>query len=100
MAQVWYQLHRPDNLRDEMLLSWILWIKLLSVSSCGIGCRATAKRIGRLPQAISRARRVCLEIALCNDWKWFATFTIAKDNYDRKNLEGYYDKFSEVFLCK
>lgn len=53
------------------------------------------KHEDKLPQAISRARRVCLEIALCNDWKWFATFTIAKDNYDRKNLEGYYDKFRE-----
>ena len=49
----------------------------------------------KLPQALSRARRVVLELAICNDWKWFATFTIAKDNFDRKNLEGYYQRFSE-----
>lgn len=49
----------------------------------------------KLSQAISRARRVCLELALCNEWKWFATFTIAKDNYDRKNLDGFYERFSE-----
>lgn len=49
----------------------------------------------KLPQALSRARRVCLELALCNEWKWFATFTIAKDNYDRKNLDGFYERFSE-----
>lgn len=49
----------------------------------------------KLPQALSRARRVCLELALCNDWKWFATFTIAKDNFDRKNLDGFYERFSE-----
>lgn len=49
----------------------------------------------KLPQALSRARRVCLELALCNDWTWFATFTIAKDNYDRKNLDGFYERFSE-----
>ena len=49
----------------------------------------------KLPQSISRARRVCLEYALCNDWKWFATFTIAENNYDRKNLKGFYEKFSE-----
>ena len=49
----------------------------------------------KLPQALSRARRVCLELALCNEWKWFATFTIAKDNFDRKNLDGFYERFSE-----
>lgn len=49
----------------------------------------------KLPQALSRARRVCLELALCNDWKWFATFTIAKNNFDRKNLDGFYERFSE-----
>ena len=32
---------------------------------------------------------------MCNEWKWFATFTIAKDNYDRKNLDGFYERFSE-----
>jgi hypothetical protein len=53
------------------------------------------KHDDKLPQAISRARRVCLELALCNDWKWFATFTIAENNYDRKNLDGYYTKFKE-----
>ena len=53
------------------------------------------KHIDKLPQSLSRARRVCLELALCNEWKWFATFTIAKDNFDRKNLDGFYDRFSE-----
>lgn len=49
----------------------------------------------KLPQALSRARRVCLELALCNEWKWFATFTIAKNNHDRKNLDGFYERFTE-----
>lgn len=53
------------------------------------------KHEDKLPQALSRARRVCLELALCNEWKWFATFTIAKDNFDRKNLDGFYERFSE-----
>lgn len=51
----------------------------------------------KLPQALSRARRVVLELALCNEWKWFATFTIAKDNFDRKNLDCFYERFSEWF---
>lgn len=49
----------------------------------------------KLPAALSRARRVCLEIALCNEWKWFCTFTIAENNFDRKNLDGYYKRFKE-----
>lgn len=65
---------------------------------CGIAGRTKEdgyKHDDKLPQALSRARRVCLELALCNEWKWFATFTIAKDNYDRKNLDGFYERFSE-----
>lgn len=53
------------------------------------------KHEDKLPAALSRARRVCLELALCNDWKWFCTFTIAENNYDRKNLDGYYKRFKE-----
>lgn len=53
------------------------------------------KHEDKLPAALSRARRVCLELALCNDWKWFATFTIAESNHDRKNLDGFYERFSE-----
>lgn len=51
----------------------------------------------KLPAALSRARRVCLELALCNEWKWFCTFTIAQNNFDRKNLDGYYKRFKEWF---
>lgn len=49
----------------------------------------------KLPQALSRARNVCLQLALCNEWKWFATFTIAKNNFDRKNLDGFYERFTD-----
>lgn len=49
----------------------------------------------KLPQALARARKVCLELALCNEWKWFCTFTIASSNFDRKNLDGFYSRFSE-----
>lgn len=63
-------------------------------------CAVRTKEYGfkyddKLPQSLSRARKVCLEYALCNEWKWFATFTIAKDNFDRKNLDGFYERFSE-----
>lgn len=35
---------------------------------------------------LSRARRVVLELALCNDWKYFCTFTLDKEKYDRYDL--------------
>lgn len=37
--------------------------------------------------SVSRAKRTVLELALCNDWKYFATFTLDKAKYDRYNLE-------------
>ena len=64
----------------------------------GFSCREKGEQFkhdDKLPQALSRARRVCLELALCNDWIWFATFTIAQDNFDRKNLDKFYERFSE-----
>lgn len=47
----------------------------------------------KLSQSVSRAKRVILELALCNEWKWFCTFTIAKDNFDRSNLQDFYKRF-------
>ena len=46
-------------------------------------------------QAISRAKRVVLENALCNDWDWFATFTLNPEKYDRYNLDKFYKDFSQ-----
>ena len=47
----------------------------------------------KLDPAISRARRTVLELGLCNDWKYFATFTIADDKHDRKDLQTFHSRF-------
>lgn len=69
--------------------------------------KSTAPRLGpvidkqkergtsKLDSAVSRARRVVLELALCNDWKYFCTFTIAEKNCDRKDLAAWHKKFSQ-----
>lgn len=62
--------------------------------------KETRRHDEKLYAALSRARRVCLEVALCNEWKWFCTFTIAKDNFDRKNLDGFYRAFKEWLKYK
>lgn len=49
----------------------------------------------KLDASISRAKRTILELALCNNWQWFCTFTIAKNNYDRKNLAVWRDSFTQ-----
>lgn len=49
----------------------------------------------KLDSSLSRSRRVVLELALCNDWKYFCTFTIAKENYDRKDLSLWHKDFSQ-----
>ena len=41
----------------------------------------------KLDPAISRARRSVLELGLCNDWKYFVTFTFDKEKHDRSNLD-------------
>ena len=49
----------------------------------------------KMDQAISRAKRVVLEKALCNDWEWFGTFTLDKDKYDRFDLDKFYKDFTQ-----
>lgn len=49
----------------------------------------------KLESAISRARKVVLELALCNKWEWFGTFTLDKNKYDRYNLDSWYKDFSQ-----
>ena len=49
----------------------------------------------KLDPAISRARRTVLELGLCNDWKYFATFTIAKEKHDRRDLQSFHKRFTQ-----
>lgn len=47
-----------------------------------------------LHSSISRAKRVILEIALCNQWDYFCTFTLSS-KYDRFDLHSWYKEFSQ-----
>lgn len=38
----------------------------------------------KLDASLSRSRRVVLELALCNDWAYFCTFTLGGSRYDLK----------------
>ena len=46
--------------------------------------------LGRHSGNIRRASATIEELALCNDWSWFATLTLSPDNYpDRKDLDAF-----------
>lgn len=49
----------------------------------------------KLVQSLSRARRVVLELAMCNDWAYFCTFTLDKTKYQRDDLPKFHKDFSQ-----
>lgn len=51
----------------------------------------------KLASSLSRARRVVLELALCNDWRYFCTFTLDPSKFDRSSLQ-YFDVRFKQFL--
>ena len=49
----------------------------------------------KLDNNISRARTSVRELAMCNEWQWFATFTLNKDKQDRYNLDAFHKKLAK-----
>lgn len=48
----------------------------------------------KLDSSISRARRVVLELALCNHWDYFCTFTLSS-SHDRFDLQVWFKSFAQ-----
>lgn len=51
----------------------------------------------RLACNLSRARSTIYELALCNDWEWFLTFTLDPQKYDRSDLKTFQQDLSRFF---
>lgn len=49
----------------------------------------------KLSQSLSRARRIVLELALCNDWAYFCTFTLDESKYKRDDLPKFHKDLSQ-----
>lgn len=49
----------------------------------------------KLDSSLSRARKTILELALCNDWKFFCTFTLDPVKGDRQDLNTWHKKFTQ-----
>lgn len=61
----------------------------------------------RFDSSISRTRSRIRELALCNDWEWFATFTLSPEKNDRfdlaefvKNFGYWVGNYNKKFGCK
>lgn len=50
---------------------------------------------GKYSQSISRAKSVIYQVAICNDWEWFVSFTIDPKKYDRYSFKPFYEKFTQ-----
>lgn len=53
------------------------------------------KNDNKLIQSLSRARRTVLELALCNDWAYFCTFTLDGTKYKRDGLPKFHKDFTQ-----
>lgn len=49
----------------------------------------------KLDENISRAKSTIFELALCNPWEWWCTFTLNPHKYDRFNLEQYHKEITQ-----
>lgn len=78
-------------------------VKVSMLSSCRVGgyeddIQYSAKgsvNDCKLSNNLSRAKTRVKELALCNSWKYWCTFTISPDKYDRYNLEVYRKDFAK-----
>ena len=50
---------------------------------------------GKCDAAISRAKSVIYQVAVCNDWDYFCTFTLSPEKFDRYDFRPFYAKFSQ-----
>ena len=51
----------------------------------------------KLEESRIRAQRTIIEIALCNHWDYFVTFTISPDRFNRHDLHSIWLKLSQWF---
>lgn len=49
----------------------------------------------KLDYNLSRAKNAVFELAMCNPWRYWGTFTMDKEMNDRNDLKGYYKKFTQ-----
>lgn len=56
----------------------------------------------KLDNNVWRSKQKIFELAFCNPWEWFVTFTIDKSKFNRTDLKKYYKHFTQFIrdYCK
>lgn len=57
--------------------------------------KANNEKAEKLKANVRRAKNRVYELAMCNEWEYFATFTINGDKWPRNKLHEFYQKFSK-----
>lgn len=59
------------------------------------GKRNSAKYDAKLSQSLSRTRARIFELAMCNPWEYWVTFTLSPENGDRQDIKTYKARLSK-----
>lgn len=77
----------------DQIYKVVQWYRLRGLV---IGPKTAAKHYDhKLDASLSRAKSVVLQLALCNEWDYFCTFTISGAKYDRSDLPAWRDSFTQ-----
>lgn len=97
-----------NNLYEENVISIKSYgdnkVKITMLSKCRVSglekceeqhVKKNSVNTEKLSCNLARAKSKVQELALCNDWEYWCTFTISPDKYDRYNLKAYVRDFTE-----
>lgn len=73
----------------------VIWNKSTAPRYLTIEQRAKKGYDHKLDPSISRARKTVLELALCNSWDYFCTFTLSPEKNDRFDLDSWHQRFTQ-----
>lgn len=76
----------------------VTWLKAFRNSGVADDRKRTKKNTvneDKLDNNIQRARTAIKELALCNSWDYWCTFTLSPEKFDRYNLKGYVSALGE-----
>ncbi len=83
---------------DNMSLK-VTTMKCLRTKGIDDECKVPSVRCSvnehKLDNNIWRSKQKIFELAYCNPWEWFVTFTIDKSKFNRTDLKKYYKYFTQ-----
>lgn len=73
-----------------------IWCKVRPAPAGGLARKEGAEdETDRFRQSVSRAKSAVFQLACCNSWDWFGTFTLSEAKADRFDLDDFRKRFSQ-----